>query len=143
VIRHGADDAAVLNLQLLRVRSTSPRQINLKMGITMSDAEVIYVVRFWVKPEAQSEILGWLRDKHLAEVLAQPGFLSAELCDLREQDGSGWGAYFILYRLSSADKFQAYMKSDAKARFNREQNEFSKVLRAERLTGFVSDRFLS
>ena len=109
----------------------------------MSDAEVLYVVRFWVEPAATSKILEWLRHKHLAEVLAEPGFLSAELCDLQEQDDAGWRAYFILYRLSSAEKLRAYMKGDAKARFNREQAEYVDILRAERLIGFVTDRFLA
>jgi antibiotic biosynthesis monooxygenase (ABM) superfamily enzyme len=109
----------------------------------MIEADVLYVVRFWVEGEATERILNWLRSKHLAEVLAEPGFLSAELCDLQERDDAGWKAYFILYRLSSVETFKAYMKSDAKNRFNREQAEYADILRAERLVGFVSNRFLA
>ena len=37
-------------------------------------APFLYIVKFWVSPQGEADLLHWLDAKHMAEVTAQPGF---------------------------------------------------------------------
>ena len=39
------------------------------------DAPYLYLVRFWVHPESAPAMLRWLDERHMQDVVAQPGFL--------------------------------------------------------------------
>jgi hypothetical protein len=39
------------------------------------DAPYFYIVKFWVHPDGHKSVLDWLDRGHMAEVVAQPGFL--------------------------------------------------------------------
>ena len=44
------------------------------------DAPFVYVVKFWLHPDGAAAILHWLDSKHMAEVVAQPGFARCGGC---------------------------------------------------------------
>lgn len=56
----------------------------------MKDTPLIYVVRCWVDPERGQPDLDWLKDKHMAEVVAEPGILWARRVMLDRADDAGW-----------------------------------------------------
>ncbi len=47
------------------------------------DAPVVYVVRYWVAPEIEQELIDWIDGGHLQEVVDQPGFLWGQADDPR------------------------------------------------------------
>jgi hypothetical protein len=99
----------------------------------MSEARFFLMVRFWIAPQAQAQVLGWLDGGHAAEVLAQPGFLWCRRLRLSEK-----GAYAMLYGIESRAAFEAYEANAAlKQKFARERAPFEKHLRIERFTGEV------
>ena len=53
-------------------------------------ASVLYMVRAWVSPDGGERYLRWLEDKHMAEVIREPGFLWAQRCRLEQRDERGW-----------------------------------------------------
>jgi len=101
------------------------------------DAPVLYMVKVWVSPDGGSGYLRWLEHKHMAEVIAEPGFLWARKVDLEQVDDKGWDGYLVIYGLESRDALEAYLKSDARERFWHELEPLNAVHRAERFYGSV------
>ncbi len=101
------------------------------------DAPVLYMVKVWVSPDGGSGYLRWLEHKHMAEVIAEPGFLWARKVHLDQVDDKGWEGYLLIYGLESRDALEAYLKSDARERFWHELEPLNAVHRAERFHGSV------
>ena len=104
----------------------------------MKEAKFIYVVRFWVAPEATAKIMRWLEGGHVAEVVGLPGFLWCRRLDLEQKDDKGWDAYSMVYGLESRAAYDAYSTNTAlAAKFNKEREPFAHQLRIERFSGDV------
>ena len=101
------------------------------------DAPVLYFVKAWVSPDGGERWLRWLEDKHMAEVLREPGFLWARRCRLEQADEKGWQGWLLIYGLESRDALERYLESPARKRFWRELEPFDAVHRAERFYGSV------
>lgn len=101
------------------------------------DAPCLYIVQFWVRPDAEARLTAWLRDKHLQEVADQPGFLWARMVKLAQTAPDGWQGYVNLYGLESEAALEAYFASDARERFTKEAAAFQDSMRAERAWGTV------
>lgn len=100
-------------------------------------APFLYMVRVWVSPEGGQRYLDWLEKKHMAEVIAEPGFLWARRCRLDQGDERGWHGYLLIYALESRAALEAYLASSARERFWRELVPFDDVHRAERFHGAI------
>ncbi|MCZ7566127.1 MAG: hypothetical protein M5U08_21990 [Burkholderiales bacterium] len=104
----------------------------------MKEAGFMYVVRFWVAPQARGAVMGWLEGGHVAEVVGQPGFLWCRQLDLGERDERGWAAYAMIYGIESGAAFDAYRADAALAeKFAAEREPFARQLRMERWGGSV------
>jgi len=98
---------------------------------------VLYMVRAWVSPQGGERYLRWLEDKHMAEVIREPGFLWARKVALEQADEQGWQSYLLIYGLASRPALEAYLHSPARERFWKELEPFNAVHRAERFYGAV------
>lgn len=107
------------------------------------DAPILYMVKAWVSPDGGERYLRWLEDKHMAEVLREPGFLWARRCRLEQTDERGWAGYLLLYGLESRDALARYLESPARARFWCELEPLDAVHSAERFWGRVDFRLES
>jgi hypothetical protein len=94
------------------------------------------VVRFWVAPEAEAQVLAWLEGGHVAEVVSQPGFLWCKRLRLEPKDG--WSGYAMIYGIESRAAFEAYNGNAAlMARFAAERAPFQARMRIDRFFGEV------
>lgn len=94
------------------------------------------VVRFWVAPDAETEVLTWLEGGHVAEVVGQPGFRWCRRLKLAPQDG--WNGYAMIYGIESRAAFEAYDgNAQLKHKFARERAPFEARMRIERFAGEV------
>src|SRR5439155_497889 len=59
-------------------------------------APVLYMVKAWVSPDGGERYLRWLEEKHMAEVIREPGFLWAQRCRLEQRDEQGWLGYLLM-----------------------------------------------
>jgi hypothetical protein len=103
--------------------------------IAMPDAGYLYIVRYWVAPEAEARLLAWLDGGHTAEVVAQPGFLWARRVRLEEVDSLGWRGFCSIYGLESKAALEAYFVNPIREKFAREGAAFAGAMRAERSWG--------
>jgi len=103
----------------------------------MMDAPVLYMVRAWVAPNGGDRYLHWLENKHMAEVIREPGFLWARKCCLDQPDDKGWAGYLLIYGLESRAALDTYLHSPARERFWRELEPLNDVHHAERFYGTV------
>ncbi len=101
------------------------------------DAPVLYMVKAWVSPAGGERWLRWLEEKHMADVIREPGFLWARRYRLEQNDERGWAGYLLIYGLESPAALERYLASPARAGFWRELEQFDDVHRAERFYGTV------
>jgi antibiotic biosynthesis monooxygenase (ABM) superfamily enzyme len=101
------------------------------------DAPVLYFVQAWVSPDGGERWLRWLEEKHMAEVLREPGFLWARRCRLEQHDERGWAGWLLIYGLASRADLERYLHSPARERFWRELEPLDAVHRAVRFYGTV------
>lgn len=101
------------------------------------DAPVLYMVKAWVSPDGGDRWLRWLEEKHMAEVIREPGFLWAKRCRLEQTDERGWSGWLLVYGLASRAALEQYLHSPARERFWRELEPLNAVHRAERFYGTV------
>lgn len=74
---------------------------------------VVYEVNLQVNPTRAAEYLDWLR-AHIAEILALPGFVSAECWQVSEPlDGQGWRSLCVQYRLRDRAALDVYLRDHA------------------------------
>jgi antibiotic biosynthesis monooxygenase (ABM) superfamily enzyme len=100
-------------------------------------APVLYMVRAWVSPDGGERYLRWLEDRHMAQVIKEPGFLWARKCRLEQTDHKGWQGYLLIYGLASHAALDAYLESPARERFWKELESLNDVHYAERFYGSV------
>jgi len=101
------------------------------------DAPYLYLVKFWVHPDSLKAVMDWLDGGHMAEVVAQPGFLFVRRVKLEQISDDGWSAYMMIYGLASQAALQRYFDGPAPAKFAQERNPFEHHLRMERASGAV------
>ncbi len=105
----------------------------------MKEPSMIYVVRFWVAPDALSGMMKWLDGSHVKEVVSQPGFLWCRRLDLKHTDERGWSAHSMIYGIESKAAFDVYSANKALMdKFAREREPFAASLRMERFFGDVT-----
>lgn len=97
-----------------------------------------YVVRFWVSPEAEADLIAWIDDGHLQDVVDQPGFLWGQRITLNDKADDGWQGYLNIYALESEDALQAYFGSGAQAGFAKESARFQGQMRIDRTWGTLA-----
>lgn len=101
-------------------------------------AKFFLVVRFWIAPGGEAQVMRWLEGGHMAEVVRQPGFLWARRLRLAEKDATGWSAHAMIYGIESRAHYEQYAANrELHARFNKERAPFSAKLRIERFAGEV------
>lgn len=102
------------------------------------DAPVMYVVRFWVAPQAKVALFAWLDGGHNAEVAARPGFKFCKRLKLEQLSDDGWESYMMIYGLESRQALEDHFGNKELAeRFTRERAPFAQHLRMERVWGTV------
>jgi hypothetical protein len=107
-----------------------------------SGCNFFLVVRFWVAPEAEAQVLAWLEGGHVAEVLSQPGFLWCRRIRLPPEDG--WPGYSMIYGIASRAAFEAYNgNARLTAKFAAERAPFAASMRIDRFFGEVDYAIVS
>ncbi len=104
----------------------------------MNEAKFFLVVRFWIAPGGEAQVMRWLEGGHIAEVLSQPGFLGVRRLKIPETDATGWSAHAMIYGIRSRAHYEAYQANQAlHAKFNKQREPFAAKLRIERFAGDV------
>ena len=104
----------------------------------MNEASFFLVVRFWIAPGGEAQVMKWLEGGHVAEVMRQPGFLWMRRLKMAEKDATGWSAHAMLYAIESRGHYERYMADQAlHDKFARERKPFAAKLRIERFAGEV------
>jgi hypothetical protein len=104
----------------------------------MREANFFLVVRFWIAPGGQEQVMRWLEGGHIAEVLHQPGFLWMKRLKMAETDATGWSAHAMIYGIEAKVDYDRYMANHAlHAKFTKEREPFAAKLRIERFAGTV------
>jgi len=104
----------------------------------LTDAGFFLVVRFWIAPGGEPQVMRWLEGGHMAEVLRQSGFLWVRRLRLAETDAAGWSAHAMIYGIDSRASYEKYMADrELHERFAREREPFAAKLRIERFAGDV------
>jgi hypothetical protein len=104
----------------------------------LTDARFFLVVRFWIAPGGEPQVMRWLEGGHMAEVLRQSGFLWVRRLRLAETDATGWSAHAMIYGIDSRASYEKYMADrELHERFAREREPFAAKLRIERFAGDV------
>ena len=93
-----------------------------------------YFVLAWVAPDVGQDFLNWLRDRHIQEVVDQPGMLWAEHIGLDQCNAEGWRGHLICYGALDQLALDGYLASPARERFVAEGKAFPGV-KMERLDG--------
>jgi hypothetical protein len=99
------------------------------------------VVRFWVAPGGEAQVMRWLEGGHIQEVAKQPGFLWVKRLKVVEQDATGWSAHAMIYGIETRAHYEQYNGNAAlHARFAKEREPFASKLRVDRFSGEVDFR---
>jgi antibiotic biosynthesis monooxygenase (ABM) superfamily enzyme len=75
-------------------------------------AGVVYEVNLDLEQAIADDYREWLR-QHVAQMLALPGFVSAQVFDVAEPAAQGRVAYCVQYRLSDAAALTDYLRDHA------------------------------
>lgn len=104
----------------------------------MTEARFFLVVRFWIAPGGQEQVMRWIEGGHISEVMRQPGFLWVRRLRMTEADATGWSAHAMIYGIDSRADYDRYMANHAlHAKFTKEREPFATKLRIERFAGEV------
>jgi hypothetical protein len=104
----------------------------------MNDAQFFLVVRFWIAPGGREQVMRWIEDGHMGEVMRQPGFLWVRRLKIPERDATGWSAHAMIYGIQSKAHYEQYMTNHAlHTKFSKEREPFATKLRIERFAGEV------
>jgi len=97
---------------------------------------LVYEVNLEVEDAIAAEYRNWLH-RHIAEILALPGFLGATLCEVLEPPPpAGFAGLCVQYRLVGEAAYEAYlrehaprMRAEGEARFGGRFRACRRVLR--------------
>lgn len=104
----------------------------------MKEANFFLVVRFWIAPGGEVQVMRWIEGGHMAEVMRQSGFLWVRRLKIAETDATGWSAHAMIYGIESKTHYERYMANHAlHAKFAKEREPFATKLRIERFAGEV------
>jgi hypothetical protein len=105
----------------------------------MKEPRFFLIVRFWIAPGGEQQVMRWLEGGHMAEVLRQPGFIWVRRLKLPDEDSTGgWSAHAMLYAIESREHYEKYMaNTQLHAKFAKEREPFATKLRIERYAGEV------
>lgn len=105
---------------------------------------VTYIVHLAVRHEAYEQYVEWLKNEHINEVLALPGFVSAELC-LRK--GGALEASSkdvkVIYTLKDEEAIKTYMKEYAMPMREKGLEKFAGQFSAQREVWLETINFTS
>ena len=101
---------------------------------------MLYAVKAIIQPAAFERVKSWLADTHVREVVAEPGFIGAEIVHIDETGPAGEQSLLVIYRLASRAALETYFASTARMRFAQELSVFAEVMRAERWVGEIQER---
>jgi len=73
---------------------------------------IVYEVNISLQREIEAEYRDWL-EKHIAEILALPGFLDAQSFDVQHSDNTGKIDICVQYRLESQSALENYFSQHA------------------------------
>ena len=104
------------------------------------DAPYLYIVKVWIHPDSRTTVMDWLDNRHMAEVVAQPGFLFVWRVKLEQHAADGWSAHMMIYGLESQAALRRYFDGPAPAKFAQERKAFEHHLRMERDFGAIDAR---
>lgn len=105
----------------------------------MKEPGYFLVVRFWVAPEAEAQVIAWLDGGHMSEVAKQPGFLWCKRLRLGERDEKGWPGYSMIYGIEDRAAFERYNGNKAlHEKFAREREPFMRHMKIDRFHGEVA-----
>lgn len=74
---------------------------------------IIYNVTIKVEPSIAAEWVGWMKQEHIAEVMATGLFLDYRLCRLLEQDEAEGLTYIVQYFCDSLEDYNTYISEHA------------------------------
>lgn len=94
-------------------------------------AGVVYEVNLDLAQAIADDYREWLR-QHVAQMLALPGFLSAQVFDVLEPASEGRVAYCVHYRLRDAAALADYLRDHAARMRNEGAARFGDRFRASR-----------
>lgn len=83
---------------------------------------VIYAVKVEVDPNDESTWDEWHTRHHMADVLAQPGFVRGTKFKIDSKEGE-WSQYLTFYEIESREALDAYLQSDAVTRLRADHYE--------------------
>jgi hypothetical protein len=94
---------------------------------------IIYNVTLSINPEIETEVLSWLKDEHIPEVIETGVFIGYTMFKVLEQPNAPiHNSYAIQYKLESWDKFNQYETQFATALKSKTQAKFGENVLAFR-----------
>ena len=118
-------------LPILRKLSLEHGMSKLSFGLTGSRRPVVYEVTLAIEPDRLAELDEWL-PQHAREMLAFPGFQSAEVLSGRGTDEQGRAIRSIAYRVRSRRELDSYLHTHAKRMRAEGIARFGKAMSASR-----------
>jgi len=105
--------------------------------------QLLYIVKSWYKPISGEKYVHWIKTKHIPEVLQVPGFNSAQLIRLEQNDGNGWPGIVVLYGLRDQTALDNYIKSSVRIKFMEQLNLMKNIHYSERFWGNIDISILN
>ena len=94
---------------------------------------VFYGVMVEVNPDEEAAWNDWHTRQHMADVLAEPGFVSATKYLLDTPNGD-WRQYLTVYELATREALDSYLRGEAVTRLRAEHyNHFGHCTRLSRM----------
>ena len=93
---------------------------------------IVYNVPLAIEPSVEEEVIHWLRDIHIPEVMETGLFLSSAMFKVFEGPDQPHGSYAIQYRLENWDAFQSYSAHHAAALQAKTRDKFGERVLAFR-----------
>jgi len=87
-VRVGGDQIDTRGPSVLPSRRGIQTNVRSFQGVVLQGghhAPVLYMVKVWISPDGGDAYLRWLEEKHMAEVIREPGFLWAPRCRLEQR----------------------------------------------------------
>ena len=100
-----------------------------------AETPIQYFVMAWADADIADAMVAWLRDSHLAEVVAQPGFKDAQVVRMDLRSIEGKVGILSIYSVESSQALQTYFASAEKKRFEREGGRFAGKAQVQRFWG--------